>query len=156
LHFDSVLSIGSNLCYPWLLAFIACSHPIPQGIPQTGPSETIAFPARGCVMTTVGWYSFPRCRNVRAFMGISRLEVGVLSIFLGGGRPGAAAGAQPFKKPPTVFECRWTDGPIKIDGKANEEAWKHAQVIDNFYLPWFGKKARAARTATKARLLWDR
>jgi len=107
-------------------------------------------------MTTVGWYSFPHCRKGRGFMGVSGLAVGVLSIFLCCGRQGAAAGAQPFKKPPTVFECRWTDGPIKIDGKADEEAWKHAQVIDNFYLPWLGKKARAARTATKARLLWDR
>jgi hypothetical protein len=61
-----------------------------------------------------------------------------------------------FKPPPTEFECRWARGPITIDGKADEEAWKHAQVIDNFYLPWLGPKARAAKTATKARLLWDR
>ena len=46
--------------------------------------------------------------------------------------------------------------PITIDGKADEEAWKHAQVIDHFYLPWLGKNARAAKTATKAKLLWDR
>jgi glucose/arabinose dehydrogenase len=57
---------------------------------------------------------------------------------------------------PAAFECRWADTPITIDGRADEEAWKHAQVIDHFYLPWLGKAARAARTATKARLLWDR
>jgi glucose/arabinose dehydrogenase len=57
---------------------------------------------------------------------------------------------------PVVFECRWTEAPITIDGKLHEAAWKHAQVIDHFYLPWLGKNARAARTATKARLLWDR
>jgi glucose/arabinose dehydrogenase len=62
-----------------------------------------------------------------------------------------AAGAAP----PARFECRWADTPITIDGKADEEAWKHAQVIDHFYLPWL-KEPRAARTATKARLLWDR
>src|SRR6516225_5797599 len=58
--------------------------------------------------------------------------------------------------PPTAFECRWADTPITIDGKADEEAWKHAQVIDHFYLPWLGKNARPARTATRAKLLWDR
>jgi glucose/arabinose dehydrogenase len=57
-------------------------------------------------------------------------------------------------KPPTAFECRFTELPITIDGKGDEAAWKHAQVIDRFYLPWFG--GRAARTETRARLLWDR
>lgn len=58
--------------------------------------------------------------------------------------------------PPTAFECRWTDTPLTIDGKADEEAWKRAQVIDYFYQPWLGKDARPAKSATKARLLWDR
>ena len=53
------------------------------------------------------------------------------------------------------FECRYTDGPIAIDGKADEAAWKHAQVIDKFSLPWL-KEPRPAKTATRARLLWDR
>jgi glucose/arabinose dehydrogenase/mono/diheme cytochrome c family protein len=66
-----------------------------------------------------------------------------------GVRSGPAAAA------PESFECRWADTPITIDGRADEEAWKHAQVIDHFYLPWLGKAARPARTATKARLLWD-
>jgi glucose/arabinose dehydrogenase len=43
-----------------------------------------------------------------------------------------------------------------MDGKGDDEAWRHAQVIDNFYLPWLGNKARPARTKTSARLLWDR
>ena len=50
-----------------------------------------------------------------------------------------------FVPPPTAFECRWTDGPIKIDGAADEAAWKHAQTIDKFYLPWLGKDARLAK-----------
>ena len=61
-----------------------------------------------------------------------------------------------FQAPPTVFECRWAEGPIVIDGKADEAAWKNAMAIDRFYLPWLGKNVRAARTATKAKLLWDR
>ncbi|HEV3142760.1 MAG TPA: carbohydrate-binding family 9-like protein [Gemmataceae bacterium] len=71
--------------------------------------------------------------------------------------PPRAADPPPAKKSPsTEFECRWTDTPISIDGKADEEAWKHAQVIDHFYLPWLQDKNRPAKTATKAKLLWDR
>src|ERR1051325_3326852 len=60
------------------------------------------------------------------------------------------------KAPPTAFECRFTDTPIKINGKGTDPAWKHAQTIDNFYLPWLGEKARPSKTKTKAKLLWDR
>lgn len=53
-------------------------------------------------------------------------------------------------------ECRFTDGEITIDGKADEPAWEKAQVIDKFGLPWLsGDNARPPRTATRARLLWD-
>ena len=60
------------------------------------------------------------------------------------------------KQPPPTYECRWATGPIKIDGKADEAAWQRAQLIDNFGLPWLKDDARKAKTATKARLLWDR
>ena len=46
------------------------------------------------------------------------------------------AEAQAWKPPPTAFECRFTELPIKIDGKGDDQAWRQAQVIDNFYLPW--------------------
>ncbi|HEX5104799.1 MAG TPA: PQQ-dependent sugar dehydrogenase, partial [Pirellulaceae bacterium] len=55
-----------------------------------------------------------------------------------------------------AFECRWARGPIKIDGVADDADWEHAQTIDKFSLPWLKEKARPAKTATKARLLWDR
>lgn len=55
-----------------------------------------------------------------------------------------------------VFECRFTDAPLKIDGKGDEPVWKSAAVIENFALPWLKEKARAAKTATRARLLWDK
>ena len=58
--------------------------------------------------------------------------------------------------PPPEFECRFTRLPIQLDGSADDEAWKSAQLIDHFYLPWLGKDARRAATATKARLLWNR
>lgn len=53
------------------------------------------------------------------------------------------------------YECRFTDVPIEIDGKINEDAWKHAQVIDKFSVAWLAEP-RPAKTRTKARLLWDR
>lgn len=63
--------------------------------------------------------------------------------------------AKPFKAPPTQFECRWTAEPIEIDGKGDEAAWRQAQVIDVFHQPWLGDKAVWAKTATRARLLWN-
>jgi hypothetical protein len=49
-------------------------------------------------------------------------------------------------------ECRWAKGPIKIDGVADEDGWKDAQIIDSFMVHW---QRRKPKTATKARLLWD-
>lgn len=59
-------------------------------------------------------------------------------------------------EPPSEYVCRWADAPPKIDGRADDPAWRHAREIDWFGLPWLGKGARPARTATRARLLWDR
>lgn len=60
--------------------------------------------------------------------------------------------------PKAEFECRRAVGAITIDGRAEEAAWKRAEVIDNFAPFWLKKgdtPAPAARTKTKARLLWD-
>ncbi len=56
----------------------------------------------------------------------------------------------------TSFECRFAITPPKIDGIADDAVWKAAQLIDKFTLPWLKDKERPAKTATKARLLWDR
>jgi len=83
--------------------------------------------------------------------------LGVFLLTLATGVTHSALAAEPAtKSTPASFECRWTDDPITIDGKVDEAAWKHAQVIDHFYLPWLGEKARPAKTATRAKLLWDR
>lgn len=58
-------------------------------------------------------------------------------------------------EPPVDFECRWTSTPPKIDGVLDDEAWKSAQLIDQFTQPWLQEKSRPAKTATRARLLWD-
>jgi uncharacterized repeat protein (TIGR03806 family) len=71
--------------------------------------------------------------------------------------PASADVPAPLKQwPKDTFECRWADTPIVIDGKLDDAAWKHAEVIDSFFLPWLKDKARPVGTATKARLLWDR
>ena len=53
------------------------------------------------------------------------------------------------------WECRWTDRPIVIDGRKDDAAWRGAQEIDGFGQFWLGPDSRT-RTATRARLLWDR
>lgn len=54
------------------------------------------------------------------------------------------------------FECRWADGEIVIDGKPDDASWSKAALMEGFSLPWLGEAARPAKTATQARLLWDR
>src|SRR5262249_28061521 len=71
-------------------------------------------------------------------------------LWLGSGVAPHAGG--PAKAPPPQVAPRSARGRLKGD----DEAWKHAQVIDHFYLPWLGDKARPAKTKTKAKLLWDR
>jgi uncharacterized repeat protein (TIGR03806 family) len=92
----------------------------------------------------------------RSLLAAALLTAGCLTLLAARNSSGAADQSPAGKEAPAAFECRWTDTPLTIDGKADEDAWKHAQVIDHFTLPWLGKAARPARTATRARLLWDR
>jgi glucose/arabinose dehydrogenase/mono/diheme cytochrome c family protein len=54
------------------------------------------------------------------------------------------------------FECRWAASPPVIDGRTDDAAWKHAQVVESFTKGWEIDDARKPKTHTKARLLWDR
>jgi hypothetical protein len=72
------------------------------------------------------------------------------------GESGQKEAPAPLEKAPKEWQCRWAESPITVDGRPDEEAWKRAQVIDRFTLPWLGDRERRARTATRARLLWDR
>jgi glucose/arabinose dehydrogenase len=73
--------------------------------------------------------------------------------------PPAKSAAKPTPGKPTppepTFECRWADGPITLDGKAEEPAWSKAPVIDRFVTPWPKEGPIPATQATRARLLWD-
>lgn len=78
----------------------------------------------------------------------------LLPVVLCGSFPVASCVAQ---DQPVAYECRWAGQPPRIDGTAEEPAWQTAQAVDRFFLPWLKKEGqRSARTATKARLLWDR
>lgn len=69
----------------------------------------------------------------------------------------AAAVSALAAEAPGEFECRFVRGDITLDGEAKEDAWRDAPAIESFGLPWLkGPQARPSRTATKARLLWDR
>src|SRR5689334_6676408 len=50
-------------------------------------------------------------------------------------------------------ECRWTDSPIVIDGKADEAEWTGAASAGEFSQHWQDSSPRAK---TAVRLLWDR
>lgn len=73
---------------------------------------------------------------------------------IGSGLICSAAAAEPVVA--SDYECRWANGPVEIDGKSDELAWKAAQPIEKFGSNWLGEKAQASKTTTKARLLWDR
>src|SRR5439155_21866156 len=72
--------------------------------------------------------------------------------------PPPQAAAKPALQPPGGLvplrsaECRWRNGPIKIDGVLNEKDWDNAETLDNFAVYW---QKRKAKSATTARLLWD-
>ena len=98
------------------------------------------------------------CRNFlrRPLPAIAFLLLIGLVFLLRGTPTESSPKAAAAKAPATQFECRWADSPIVLDGKGDDAAWKNAQVIDHFYVPWLGDKARPAKTKTKAKLLWDR
>lgn len=109
-----------------------------------------------------GRRQFPHCQVFIRTTGVLVACLALVASPLSAADPAPAAArapvdaAPPKFELPTKYECRFTEGTFKIDGLADEPAWKHAQLIDSFGLPWLGEKARAAKTATRARLLWDR
>ncbi len=67
-----------------------------------------------------------------------------------------AADTPATSAPASDYECRFTEDPIRIDGRADEAAWKLAQPLDDFAMPWVASGDTKPKTATRARLLWDR
>ena len=87
--------------------------------------------------------------------GLVGLTLSCLAVFLVLGiRQAAAPPAAVDDVPPTVREadCRRASGPVKLDGVLDEPAWEKAAVLRDFATFW---EKRKAKSATKARLLWD-
>src|SRR5437870_13812197 len=82
---------------------------------------------------------------------VAILAVVAVAIIARNGTQRGRAAADAARAPPQ-YECRWANDEITIDGEANEAAWESAQVIDTFSAHWLD---RPARSATRARLLWD-
>ena len=58
--------------------------------------------------------------------------------------------------PEQVYSCRQTETAIRLDGKGEDPAWRHAMEIPNFFTPRSKKtEAEKATTGTRAKLLWD-
>src|SRR5262249_22246673 len=77
---------------------------------------------------------------------------GVLALALAGCSDPGLQAPQEQPKGPKAVECRWAPGKIKIDGVLNDIAWDAAEELE-FTVPW---QTRKPKTATKARLLWDK
>ncbi len=91
--------------------------------------------------------------HVRAFGIIAPVFMMMLGYFLLNSPQNAPAQNAPAA---ANYECRWATGTITLDGIADELAWKNASTIDSFQVPLLvGKDARAAKTKTRAKLLWD-
>jgi glucose/arabinose dehydrogenase len=54
------------------------------------------------------------------------------------------------------YRCYFTEGPIAIDGRADEAAWKLAMPVNDFIMGWARDGKTRPTTATRAKLLWDR
>ncbi|HEV3263649.1 MAG TPA: carbohydrate-binding family 9-like protein [Gemmataceae bacterium] len=84
------------------------------------------------------------------------LLISLVTVLCPAGCSGARAPATEKEDagPPVVraAECRRATGPIKIDGSPDDAAWKNAQVMQGFSAYWRKSKAKSA---TRARLLWD-
>ena len=52
--------------------------------------------------------------------------------------------------------CRFTEAEIEIDGRVNEQAWKHAQAIDGLLVVGGERHGSPPEQDTRVRLLWDR
>ena len=84
-----------------------------------------------------------------AFILGGLLTAGLLGF---GERASTPASAQPKAEQKKPFECHFAESKIAIDGVISEGAWNKADAIA-LAVPW---QNRAAKTATKARLLWDK
>ncbi|HVE43158.1 MAG TPA: PQQ-dependent sugar dehydrogenase [Planctomycetota bacterium] len=83
-------------------------------------------------------------------------SIALAALLMGAGACQAPPPSAKAPARPTIFECRWAETAPALDGRGDDPAWKDAEAIDNFHLPWLGADDRPAKTRTRAKLLWDR
>lgn len=78
------------------------------------------------------------------------------AVVLTGGPSPAAPQARPVPeyRPPKGYVCVRASGPITIDGKLDEPAWREAPWTDDF-VDIEGDRRPKPRFRTRARMLWD-
>lgn len=83
-----------------------------------------------------------------------RLRVWILALLLLAGYLAAQGPSNGQVDPAAVraAECRWLGTPAKIDAVLDEPGWQKAPLIQDFSAYW---QKRKAKSATRARLLWD-
>ncbi len=54
------------------------------------------------------------------------------------------------------YDCRFTDGPIVIDGQAKEPAWKLGVPVAEFAIPWLHEGSTKPPTATRETVMGSR
>lgn len=57
-------------------------------------------------------------------------------------------------QPPERYECRWTAGPVAIDGRLDERAWREAPWTA-YFQDIEGPAKPRPRFRTRAKMLWD-
>ncbi len=83
-------------------------------------------------------------------------SIALAALLLGAGACQTPAPSAKAPALPAVFECRWAETAPALDGRGDDPAWKEAETIDHFHLPWLGADDRPSKTRTRAKLLWDR
>jgi hypothetical protein len=91
---------------------------------------------------------------MKKWIPVASLLCVAAGVALFGRLPSGAPPAAAADDPPAVreAECRRATSRVKIDGILDEITWDKAQVLEDFSAFW---EKRKARSATKARLLWD-
>ena len=52
------------------------------------------------------------------------------------------------------YSIRYTDSPIKVDGKSDEPQWESAEAVGDFVFTWWNE-GDGPRQPTQAKMLWD-
>jgi uncharacterized repeat protein (TIGR03806 family) len=55
-----------------------------------------------------------------------------------------------------IYRCQYATVPPSIDGEGNEKVWESAATLSNFRMAWLGAEGEQQRSATRAKILWDR